>query len=169
MILGGSSVAPWWLLGGSLVHCRCGSRPFFIALARVKLGSAARERTRARNIRITSAILWFPCPIFRYMHYFSCFFDKSDPRLGRRHIFEDRPTPFCIQKYHFLDPQPELKITMFVSLLLPSTPLSFGSGFFALGANLEPTWGQLGSHLGQLGPTWCQLGANFGDLGANFG
>ena len=26
------------------------------------------------------------------------------------------------------------------------------------GANLEPTWGQLGANLVQLGPTWCQLG-----------
>ena len=91
----------------------------------------------------------------------SCFLVKSDPRLGRRHIFEDRPTPFCIHKYHFLDPQPEIKITMFVSLLLPTIPLFVRFGFFSL---LEPTWNQHGANfgptwanLGQLGPTWGQL------------
>ena len=93
----------------------------------------------------------------------SCFFVKSDPRLGRRHIFEDRPTPFCIQKYHFLDPQLELKITIFVSLLVPTTPLFVRFGFFSL---LEPTWGQLGANLG---PTWGQLGSNLCQLVPTWG
>ena len=53
---------------------------------------------------------------------FSLFFE-SDPSLGRNHIVEDRPTPFYIQKYDFLDPQLELKITIFVPLLVPTTPL----------------------------------------------
>jgi len=89
---------------------------------------------------------------------FSCFLGKSDPRLGRRHIFEDRPTPFCIQKYHFWIPSWSLKSAF--SSLRSSLPLlcSFGSVFFALGANLGPTWGQLGANLERLGanmgPTW---------------
>ena len=68
-----------------------------------------------------------------------------------------------------LDPQLELKITSFVSLLVPTTLLFVRLGFFALGANLGPTWGQLGANLGPTCANLGQLGANFGDLGANFG
>ena len=70
------------ILGGSLGLAVAGRDFFFIALARVKLRSAVRERTRPPNWRTTSANLWFPCPIFRYMHYFSGFSKKtwSPPR-----------------------------------------------------------------------------------------
>ena len=77
-------------------------------------------------------------------------FLKIDP-----HHFASKNTTFWIPNWSF---------KLQFSSLYCSLPLlcSLGSLFFAFGANLEPTWGELGSHLGQ-------LGGNFGDLGANFG
>ena len=130
-----------------------------------------------RDRSITSGNLWFPSPLFRYMHDFFCCFWKNVPRVGTRHIFEDRPTPFCIQKYYLLDLQLELEITIFVTLPVPTAPLFVRFGFcFALGANLGstwvqlvPTWDQLRRPWAQFRPTWDPLGINLCHLVPKWG
>ena len=52
VVLVGSLAAPWWLLCGSLVFCRCGSLLFFNENPRVKLRLAARGRTRGPKVTL---------------------------------------------------------------------------------------------------------------------
>ena len=76
-----SPVAFWWLPNGFPLCVAT----VFIALAREKLGSAARERTKAPNTHITSAILSFLGPNFYHMRYFFIFLYKTAQAILKIH------------------------------------------------------------------------------------
>ena len=86
--------------------------------------------------------------------YFHVFLKKVIPARAGDTFLKIDPHHFASKITTFWTPNWSLKSQF--SYLCSSLPLlcSFGLVFFSL---LEPTWGQLGSNLGQLGPTWGQL------------
>ena len=135
---------------------RCGARLFYApGLGREHIFNF--ERTRPPNWRTTSANLWFPCPIFDYMHFiFMVFCKKWSPPGQETHFWRSTHT---ILHTTFWTPNWSLKSQF--SYLCSSLPLlcSFGLVFFRswsqLGANLGPTCANLGPISANLGPTWC--------------
>ena len=137
---------PSWIPGGSLLDprgCSLWVATFFYCfrsgkseLGRMLTDQAPQLTHHIRQLMVSLSNFLLHALCFHVFFY--------APRPRRKHIFEDRPTPFYIQKYHFSDPQLEFKIISFVSLLVPTTPLFGRFGFFfALGANRRPTWVQL--------------------------
>ena len=123
---------PRWLLGGSLVDSRCGSRLLFIALALLKLRSVARPRPKAPGTSITSPNLSLLGPFFS-PHVLLLFFfvRKMLTALAGKHIFENSPLAFFI-KIPLFGPVTEGKRAIYLTVFAPIAPLFVRFGSFPL-------------------------------------
>ena len=90
--------APWWILDAGHDFLKT-------LVARVGRRFALRGRAGSSCTPVPSSVRWLSCPFLCYDNSFSCFFKKVLPALGRKHIFEDRPTTFCIKKATFGSPK----------------------------------------------------------------
>ena len=142
-----SSVPPWCIVVVGRDFC-C------IAVARVKLGSAARERTKAPNTRITSANLSLLGPIFHYMHYFSYFFEKILPAHTGSIFLQITPSHF-LSKVPLFGPPNKRKKSHFPHFVRFYRSLVRSVPFFSLHAPVKkPTVPRAPCVFRLQGPNW---------------